>query len=346
MTIDGEPILFRGVTYSPTPIGKDQSAQLEADRIYDFFSPGSADLWERDLPMMRDLGLNTVRVYELRGTVDHTKFLDMALALNITVFAGFPLDESMNLASGNAPGTASSNPLDVNLADVKVRLGEAVRANHHPAVGMWLVGNEVNLGKNRFVCDVTCKFMDNTEQAYLVMNELCAEVEANGYPCTSPLADTALPYTRYSTDQVGWKDFVAHVRLLESRMTHFAVWMVNVYRGVTFGDLFKDYAKVSGKPLLIGEYGTDAYNSVTHQEDEEVRRPDCELPACAHHFAAVTHTPLLPKWQSTCHLGCGHMHVTVADLAHDTRALAGARAKHTAPGRGAGTACCYLRRKL
>ena len=73
-----------------------------------------------------------------------------------------------------------------------------------------------------------------------------------------------LPYERYGLEAnapFGAADYAAHVRLLDSRMTHFCCWMVNIYRGTTFGTAFRDYAMVSGKPLLIGEFGIDAYNS-------------------------------------------------------------------------------------
>ena len=38
------------------------------------------------------------------------------------------------------------------------------------------------------------------------------------------------------------------------------VWGVQPYRGGTFGDLFKTF--ISEKPLLVSEYGMDAYNDV------------------------------------------------------------------------------------
>ena len=47
-------------------------------------------------------------------------------------------------------------------------LRATVVANRHPAVGMWLVGNEVNLESERFVCEMDgfCMFWDQVEAAF------------------------------------------------------------------------------------------------------------------------------------------------------------------------------------
>lgn len=118
LTIDDEPVLVRGATYSPVPIGRSQHD--DNLRVADFFVPGNARVWQRDLPLMRQLGLNSVRAYELRATAEHTAFLDLCLELNITVFAGFHLESSLNLVSSDASGTAVFNPMDVNLNDVRL----------------------------------------------------------------------------------------------------------------------------------------------------------------------------------------------------------------------------------
>ena len=112
--------------------------------------------------------------------------------------------------------------------DTKNLLRQAVQANRHPAVGMWLVGNEANLDINRFVCEEEsfCKFWDNVEDLFAVLNELCGVVEEEGYLCTSPLADSKLPRSRYQTTATSWEDFNAHVRLLDAATPHFHVWMV------------------------------------------------------------------------------------------------------------------------
>ena len=41
-----------------------------------------------------------------------------------------------------------------------------------------------------------------------------------------------------------------------------------MYRGSTFGNLFSEYAKFSGKPLLVGEFGVDAFDAYAGIVDE------------------------------------------------------------------------------
>jgi hypothetical protein len=43
----------------------------------------------------------------------------------------------------------------------------------------------------------------------------------------------------------------------------------NVYRGVSFGDLFERVKKEYGKPLFFSEFGSDAFNVLTNQEDQK-----------------------------------------------------------------------------
>src|SRR5690606_29730527 len=47
------------------------------------------------------------------------------------------------------------------------------------------------------------------------------------------------------------------------------LWGLNVYGGLTFGTLFSEFAAMSTKPMYLGEYGVDAYNTTIGAYDPE-----------------------------------------------------------------------------
>lgn len=49
------------------------------------------------------------------------------------------------------------------------------------------------------------------------------------------------------------------------------IFGINVYRGETFTDLFDRVAEEYGKPVLLTEFGSDAFNARTNQEDQRMQ---------------------------------------------------------------------------
>ena len=46
---------------------------------------------------------------------------------------------------------------------------------------------------------------------------------------------------------------------------------INAYRGISFGDVFERVKKEYGKPLLFSEFGSDAFNAITNEEDQNAQ---------------------------------------------------------------------------
>jgi hypothetical protein len=126
------------------------------------------------------------------------------------------------------------------------------RYKDFPAVLAWGLGNENNLGY--------CSSQSYVDDFYRLCNDLAKvayDIEGESYHpvgiINGDLGYLGLP--GFSDDRtINYTDF----------------WGDNVYPGYGFGDWFEDYSFLSGKPLLITEYGIDALNNSDRQEYEDV----------------------------------------------------------------------------
>ena len=179
---DGEPFLLRGVTYHPAPLGYDPAW----DPWTDLLGPGLSDVHARDVEMLTAMGANAVRVYGVQKNYNyHGELWDMLHAANITVMAGFDIYGQFLADRGV-------------MERVKYELRETLRANHHPAIGMWAIGNELNGAWNGWVgdpgdCAGPCLFGGDVALLYSSIDELCQVVVEWGKLCTTVLADVPVP---------------------------------------------------------------------------------------------------------------------------------------------------------
>ncbi len=124
---------------------------------------------------------------------------------------------------------------------------------NHPAVLMWSIGNELN---------ADWLYGGNLDDLFSLINEMAEEAHAeegsNYHPVTTALLDS---------------DLINTIATYDSSVPSLDIWGVNVYRGNTFGTLFDDYYAVSTKPLVILEYGIDAYDNANSDEYENIGTP-------------------------------------------------------------------------
>ncbi|MBI4684990.1 MAG: right-handed parallel beta-helix repeat-containing protein [Nitrospirae bacterium] len=243
LLINSNPFNIRGVGYSPVPIGVDP----ETTPPYgDYFTSTYNSIHDRDLPLLREMGANTLRLWAWNNTENHLDFMDKAYNNGtnpIYIIASYWINTGRDID----PASPSNER-----QQIKEEFMEMVTAHkNHPAILMWSIGNELN---------ADWMYGSQLNNLFSLINDMAAEAHAEdpNHPVTTPLADV---------------DIINTITTYDASMTSLDVWGANIYRGNTFGTLFTDYETASTKPLVILEYGIDAYDDVNNNEYENIGTP-------------------------------------------------------------------------
>jgi len=217
LLVNGVPVHLKGVNWNPVPRGSRHPDGLDYS--------GSAVL---DGRLMREAGINAVRSYEC---ICDPAVLDVLWNNSIYV---------LNTVFANA---------GEGLGNVSAKVN-AVK--DHPAVLMWVVGNEWNYNG--------CYDNLSHDECMVYIRQAANIVKHNDK--NHPVATI---YGRLPKPEV-----VGNLSVID-------VWGSNYYHGLGFhdkdlggtGSLFAEWAALSDLPLFIGEYGADAWDTLRGQEDLE-----------------------------------------------------------------------------
>ena len=179
LRLDGRPFLMRGVTYAPTPPG-DDPGWVSAD----YLSSAYTSMHVRDLSLMEQMGLNTIRLYGA-GAVEagQAGFYDMVANRSIGVIGAS--DYSVPAESGNR-SCARLSEMGV-FADEAAQLRARLRLHNHSSLIMWTVGNEFNGAWNNWLgsqdesgpdacpSDAGCLFGDLVAELFNAVNASAGE---------------------------------------------------------------------------------------------------------------------------------------------------------------------------
>jgi len=241
LSVDDSPFQVKGVGYAPTPIGHDPEIRAPYG---DYFTSDYHRIHERDFPMLRMMGANTLRLWAWHPGADHTRFLDAAYNNGldpIYIIAGFQINSGYNIDPDDPQNKREMIKQDF-LDMVHIH-------KNHPAILMWCIGNELNAD------GMYGQYLDDLFSLINEMGLAAKQLEGQNYhPTTTPLIDVYLNNI---------------INTYDSKMPGLSVWGANVYRGKSFGDLFSNYGGWSDKPIIILEFGIDAMDNSTKQEYEK-----------------------------------------------------------------------------
>lgn len=238
--LDGQPFEVRGICYSPSAIGKSGSAPPYGD----YFTAEYQELWDRDFPLLRQMGTNVIRHYGWTNGADHSAFLNAAYNNG-----NQPLFVLLNRWINPDTDWTNTSAVNALIAEWEAFADEV---KDSPAVMGFLIGNETNAYSGN----------GYNPAFWTAMNQIAGAVKA---VAPNKLVSIAIIDT---LDQVETND---------AAMTNFDFWAIQVYRGESFGSFFTDYAARSPKPIIITEYGYDAYDARIGGEYAD----DASLPAAA-----------------------------------------------------------------
>lgn len=199
--VNGVPLHMKGVNWNPIAEGG--------------FHPHGLAFSEfvvRDARLMAEAGVNVVRTYE---PVTEPAVLDELWRNGIQIL--------------NTIYSHAAKPVEAVRKEV-----DAVK--HHPALLMWVAGNEWNYNGCYLHMDLNHCGDRLNEVAKLVKRYDHQHPVASIYGEAPPL------------------DIIERLDAID-------VWGVNYYDELSFGDLFKRFAQRSTKPFFLGEYGADAYDA-------------------------------------------------------------------------------------
>lgn len=174
---------------------------------------------EVDSELMAAAGINAVRTYE---PILDVEVLDVLWQKNIQVLNTAYIAEK---------------------ADHNSILALVNKLKDHPAILMWVIGNEWNY--NGLYADLS------KEEATARVDEvsrMIKKVDGN-HPVATVYGQLPGPETLAALPAVD-------------------VWGVTAYDGLSFGKLFDDWAMLTHKPMFLAEFGADAYNTLTESLDE------------------------------------------------------------------------------
>ncbi|MCG3154244.1 MAG: hypothetical protein DKINENOH_00838 [bacterium] len=250
LQVEGRDFMILGMNWDYFPIGTTYTYSLwqQSDEVI------KAAL-DREMPLLKILGVNAIRqyvgvpprwvqyIYERHGiyTVLNHSFGRYGVTLD-GVYV-----QNTNYADPRAR--------KVLIAEVEKMVDEF---RNVPGVLMWLLGNENNYGlfwggaETEDIPVGETKESVRARHMYSLFNEAIQAIKAR---------DANHPVAMCNGD-------LLFIDIIAKEIHGLDVFGTNMYRGISFGDAFAQVKEKLGLPLMITEFGADAFNARDMREDQ------------------------------------------------------------------------------
>ncbi len=252
LIVNNKPFIVKGVCYSPVPIGQSYE--------YDWWSDPNKP-WLVDGKLMQEMGINTIRVYQPGENPESVKKVirDLYELYGIRTILG----SWLGFWEYPCPAYGDKEFRE----KVRKQVLEMV-ANYkdEPGILMWILGNENNYSFTERVNPWTTPDLDKITDVkkrcdmragiyYGFVNDLTREIHQIDPNHPVALGNGELVGLETAKQACPDVDLVALI----------------IYRGKTFGNLFRSLRSIFDKPVLLAEFGADAYDAALEKEDQNIQ---------------------------------------------------------------------------
>ncbi|MGG9972047.1 glycoside hydrolase family 2 TIM barrel-domain containing protein [Ferruginibacter sp. SUN002] len=251
LSVNGSDFFIKGMNWDYFPIGTNYTYSLwkQPEDVI------RAAL-DYEMPLLKNLGVNTIRQY-VGVPSKWIKYIYENYGIYTVLNHSFGR-YGLTLKGAWVPNTDYSNPLtkELLLKEVKDMVSQY---KNTPGLLMFLLGNENNYGlfwrgaETENVPMQDRKSTIGAKYLYKLFNE--AALEIKGIDQSHPVA--------ICNGDLLFLDIIA------KECTDIDVLGINIYRGLSFGDAYTRVKNEFGKPVVLTEFGADAYSTFSNSEDQE-----------------------------------------------------------------------------
>lgn len=250
--VNGRPYIVKGICYNPIPIG--------ASYDYNWWSDPNKP-WIADGKLMKEMGVNTVRLYQVHEDAQAVKQVisDLYKLYGIRTFLG----DWLGFWEYPCPFYGDKKFQDKVMRQVTAMVS---LYKDEPGVLGWILGNENNYSCLGHVNPWSSPEVDlepdpqkqkamRAKIYYSFVNEISKQIHKIDPNHPVGLGNGELVGLEFASKFCQDVDFVACI----------------IYRGKTFGNFFKSLRMTFDKPLLLSEFGADCYDAYLKKEDQNMQ---------------------------------------------------------------------------
>jgi hypothetical protein len=253
LVVNGNDFIINGMNWDYFPIGSNFSYSL-------WNQPESVikQALDNEMSLLKNMGVNTIRVYSGMPK----KWIEY-------IYTNYGIYTMLNHTFGRygltIDGTWVVNTEYSNAKTRALLLKEVkeLAAEYKDTKGLllFLLGNENNYGL----------FWDGAETENIPIGDRKSTKRAEAMYSLFNDAVVAMKSIDKSHPIAICNGDLLFLDLIAKECPDVDILGVNAYRGISFGDVFERVKKEYGKPMLFSEFGSDSFNALTNEEDQNAQ---------------------------------------------------------------------------